>query len=175
MLSLASVAISHDGGILGQFEATLTPRDDRVPDPGVMRWWKSQPEAYAACTKDPLPAQEVMSRYADWVESLPRPRTFAAHPLMFDGPWIDEYLRQFGNSRALLAPHVKRPIFDCSGLDIPSFVSGVCGWDIPRQVMGKYPLDWTVGLQHTHRAIDDATRYAHILLSALRIAAKRQK
>src|SRR5687768_5119751 len=77
MLSFASVAVDAGGRRYGEFEAVLQPRPDRRPDDTTMAWWQTRPEAYAAATTDPQPAETVLPRYADWVESLPGVRVFA--------------------------------------------------------------------------------------------------
>lgn len=169
MLSFASVAITVESGIIGKFEANVFPRPDRTADPRILAWWQTQPDAWRAATENQRTPTEAMNAYTQWVGDLPGPRAFAAHPLLFDGPWMDEYLRSFTKARAIVAPFVQEPVFDYFGLDIPSFVSGVCGWDYARQALAKYPAEWTGSLLHTHRAIDDATRYANVLLNALRL------
>jgi hypothetical protein len=100
MLSFASVACDVTGTVLGEFEAVLEPRSDRKPHPETMAWWHTQPAAWAAATANPEPSETVMPRYADWVESLPGSRVFAAAPIIFDGLWMDHYLETFAGTRA---------------------------------------------------------------------------
>ena len=38
MLSFASVAVDISGTVLDEFEAVLTPRTDRKPDPNTIRY-----------------------------------------------------------------------------------------------------------------------------------------
>ena len=95
MLSFGSVAVTADGRFLSEFEANLARLDGAEQDPGVMDWWATEPEAYAASTRDPEPAAAVMPRFAAWVRGLPGDAIFAAHPLALDGPWIDHYLECF--------------------------------------------------------------------------------
>ena len=78
MLSFAAVAVDARGIRLGEFEAVLTPRPDRQPDETTMAWWATQPEAWKAATEGAAPPEIVMPRFADWVESLPGFRVFAA-------------------------------------------------------------------------------------------------
>ena len=42
-----------------------------------MDWWQTQPEAWAHATENPQPPEEVMPRYADWVDTLPGFKVFA--------------------------------------------------------------------------------------------------
>src|SRR6202012_5963971 len=116
MLSFASVAVDVRGNRLGEFEAVLTPRADRQPDETTMAWWATQPEAWKAATEGAEPPDVVMPRYADWVESLPGFRVFAAAPMIFDGPWMDEYLDIFAGTRVLGGPTTSRQIFRGGGV-----------------------------------------------------------
>ena len=62
-------------------KTSLTTVTDKLqPSPDTMAWWETQPEAWAHATTNPEPAEIVMPRYADWVESLPGFRVFAAAP-----------------------------------------------------------------------------------------------
>ena len=101
MLSFASVACDVRGQVLGEFEAVLKPRADRQADDTTMAWWATQPAAWKAATEGAEPAETVMPRYADWVESLPGQRVFAAAPMIFDGLWMDEYLDTFAGTGPL--------------------------------------------------------------------------
>lgn len=125
MLSFASVAVRVDGTRLGEFEAVLAGLPGASPEPKTHAWFLTVPEAWEAATTDPFPPEQVMADFAGWVRSLPRPRVFAAHPVAFDGMWIDYYLRQITASRL--------------------------------------PPEWLGDVPHTHRAIDDARGYAHLL------------
>jgi exonuclease I len=50
MLSFASVACDITGRVIDEFQAVLTPRADRAPNPDTMAWWQTQPEAWAHAT-----------------------------------------------------------------------------------------------------------------------------
>ena len=170
MLSFASVAVRRESGVLGSFERTLQPRADRSPDEDTLKWWRSQPEAYRAATADAVTPDAAMTAFADWVGSFPRPRAFAARPLLFDGMWMDEYLKTFARTRIFGGPFKGRQIFDEAGVDIPSLMGGMFGWDYRDWSKSDFPSDWLGGREHTHRAIDDALGYAHLLLKLLRIS-----
>jgi hypothetical protein len=116
ILSFASVACTGAGAVLAEFEAVLVPRPDRASDPATMAWWAARPEAHAAATADPEPPEAVMPRYADWVESLPGFRVFAAAPLVFDALWMDQYLETFAGTRVLGGPFKTRQIFRGGGV-----------------------------------------------------------
>jgi hypothetical protein len=173
MLSFASVAIDGRGAVLDEFEAVLQPRGGHVADERTAAWWKTQPDAYAEATRDPEPPEIVMPRYVAWLETLPSPRVFAARPLMLDGVWIDHYLDVFAGKRVMTMPGAGTPLFSGVGLDIASFAAAVAGLDHVT-LMGKpFDADWLGNVPHTHRAIDDARGYAHVLARLLAMAAAR--
>ncbi|MDP8995571.1 MAG: 3'-5' exoribonuclease [Pseudomonadota bacterium] len=175
MLSFGTVACSIERGIIDQFYAVLKPRNDRISHPEVMTWWKTQPEAYAEATRESRDAEEVTHEFAAWVESFDGNRVFAAAPLSFDGAWIDEYFRTYLSTRLAVGPLSQRRIFSGYGLDLPSYMSGLFGWNpaTASQNLGQAPAWMRGNVVHSHKAIDDALGYAHILLNAIQISGKR--
>lgn len=163
MLSFASVACDVSGTVLDEFEAVLTPRPDRKPSPDTMAWWESQPEAYAHATTNPEPPEIVMPRYADWVESLPGFRVFAAAPMIFDGLWMDQYLWTFAGTRVLGGPYKSRQIFRGGGVCLYTMAGTLRGAEYLNWGMQRVPPEWYGHIAHTHRAIDDARGFANVL------------
>lgn len=175
MLSFATVVVREDGEICDEFEAVLEPLTGRSQDPGTMDWWKSEPEAWKAATTDPEPASVVMKRYADWVDSFDGVKSFAARPLMLDGLWIDQYLNDFADTRVFWYPHPGRKIFNSFGLDISSYLNGVFNHSKPFGKNMPIPQEWLGEHEHTHKAIDDARGYAHLLAKLMTFAAEQPK
>ncbi|MGI9413432.1 MAG: 3'-5' exoribonuclease domain-containing protein [Hyphomicrobiales bacterium] len=171
MLSFATVVVREDGELCGEFEAVLQPRPDRQPDERTMEFWRTQPEAWSAATLNPQPPNEVMGRFADWVESYTGKRSFAARPVVFDGIWIDHYLRDFADSYLLDVPHWGRSIFTAGALDIGTYISGIFNRTDPHTGDIEFPASWLGNHEHTHRAIDDARGYASLLSRLLLLAA----
>lgn len=165
--SFASVAVSPDGTRHGTFEAVLDPLPDTAPDPDTLAWFRTVPEAWAAATTDPEPAAEVMTRYAAWLRELPGPRVLAASPLAFDGPWIDHYLRRFTPYAVTPGIYETDRVFDGPALCLRSYAAAVTGRPIAELTTGSLPPDWFGDVPHTHRAIDDALGYAHLLVRLL--------
>lgn len=163
MLSFASVAVASDGRIVGEFEAVLDRLDGAVPDPETMAFWRTQPEAFAAATREPAPASVVMPRFVAWVRSLPGEAIFTAHPLALDGPWIDFYLQRFTAERLIEGPWRSARLFRSAPLCLMSFAAGRLGWPIWTCGVDRYPRAWLGAQPHTHRAIDDARGYATLL------------
>jgi 3' exoribonuclease, RNase T-like len=173
MLSFASVVVEKSGAISDQFEACLAPLEGAAADPATLAWWQSQPKAWSHATRDPKPAADVMQSYVTWLRGLSHPAIFVAHPLVFDGYWIDWYLRKFLHSRLGWGFGKGDPPFHATGLDLPSLIMGTLGWDYSKCRRENYPQEWFGDNPHNHRAIDDALGYAHVLAKILSI--RRQK
>jgi hypothetical protein len=170
MLSFASVACDVTGKVLGEFEAVLEPRSDRAPSPDTMAWWQTQPEAWAHATENPEPPDVVMPRYADWVESLPGFRVFAAAPMIFDGLWMDHYLETYAGTRVLGGPFKTRQIFRGGGVCLYTMAGTLRGAEYLKWGMQRVPPEWYGHIEHTHRAIDDARGFANVLAKLFAIA-----
>ncbi len=168
MRSFASVAVSADGTEHGRFEAVLEPLPGTAPDARTMEWFATQPEAWAAATHDPEPVPDVMRRYVTWLEGLPWPRMFAAFPLALDGIWMDHYLRRFTPYGIRQGHHEEDRLFVGGGLCLRSYAAAVTGDPAGLVDVDTLPSAWFGEVEHTHRAIDDARGYAHLLVEVLR-------
>lgn len=168
MRALASVAVRADGTQLGEFEAVLEPLPGAQPNPDTLAWFETHPEAWAAATTDPEPVPVVMDRYVRWIRSLPRPRAFAASPVLFDGLWVDHYLRRFTRYGVTQGPYEPDPLLDHGALCIRTYAAAVTGRPVGEISPHTLPPEWLGDEAHTHRAIDDARGYAHLLVEVLR-------
>ena len=166
MLSFGSVAVDRNGRELGEFTANLQPLPGAGQDAGTMAWWRTEPEAWRETTRDPQDPAAVMPAFADWVRGLPGTPVFVAHPLTFDGLWIDWYLRRFVGCRLFRRPR-SPGLCHAGGLDLQSMVMVAAGWHYRDCERVHYPEEWLGGHDHSHRAIDDARGYAHLLLKIL--------
>jgi hypothetical protein len=171
MLAFASVACDAAGEEIEVFEAVLEPLPGAGEDRITLEWFEGFPEAWAAATTDPEPPQDVMARYADWVRGLPGAAIFAAHPLAFDGAWIDYYLRRFLGIRLLKGPWAGERLFHSAGLCLQAFAAGRTGWDFAACRTEAYPPAWLGNVPHDHISIDDARGYANLLRTILRMTA----
>lgn len=167
MLAFASVAVDAALREVNAFEAVLAPLAGAAPDPPTMAWFRGHPEAFAAATRNPRPARDVMARYAAWVRALPGDPIFAAHPLALDGLWMDCYLRNFLGIRLLKGPWRGERLFHSSGLCLRSFAAGRLGWPLWDCNPERYPPEWLGHHPHSHRAIDDARGYANLLMTLI--------
>lgn len=165
MLAFASVAVTADGAEQGRFECVLAGLPNAGTDPNTMAWWKTQPEAWAASTKDPRDPAEVMSDFLAWVLGFAdtgATRVFAASPVAFDGVWIDYYLRRFTPYGLCMGPEDPVRPFDHT-LCLRSYTAAVTGRPVSGINAHNIPQEWLGDIEHTHRAIDDALGYAHLL------------
>jgi hypothetical protein len=167
MLSFASVAVTPDGQQHGEFQASLSQLDGASSDPETMAFWETQPDAYAAATRNPEPPEVVMNRFVDWVRGLAGDAIFAAHPLALDGPWIDFYLQHFTRERLSEGPWRPQRLFRSVPLCLMSFAAGWLGWPTWDCDVDRYPADWLGDHEHTHQAIDDARGYAGLLVTLM--------
>jgi len=173
MIAFASVAVSEDGALLGEFEAVLKPLNGASTDPNTMKWWASEPEAWAAANRNPEPPEEVMNRFVAWVKQYPEPPIFAAHPLNFDSMWMNYYLRRFTPHGVTEGMHVTDRLFQHIGLCLRSFGAAILGKTVMEVEADAYPADWLGAHPHTHRAIDDARGYSSLLLKFLALSRER--
>lgn len=174
MLSLASVAVTASGEHVGEFEAVLAGLPGAQPDPRVWEWFATQPpEVVAAATTDPRPVPEVMAGFVAWVQGLGEEREFVASPLGFDGHYVDHYLRRFTSYAICEGLYVDDRLFHGPGLCLKSLACGVVGGDPATFSVHDLPTAWFGDVEHTHRAIDDARGYAHLLVEVLRRSRER--
>jgi len=173
--TFASVAVDQQGKIIGQFEGHLLPLDGAQEDPGTMDFFKTQPpEVWADVINDPKKPEEVMQKYVDWIRELPMQGVFVAHPLAFDGYWMDWYLRKFTGLRISCGFYGgERLFFNSGAIDLQSLLMGVLGIEYKDCRRNNYPKEWFGGYAHTHCALEDAMGYAHILSMVLEKMRKR--
>jgi hypothetical protein len=174
MIAFASVAVTGNGEVLGEFEATVLPLEGATTDPGTMAWWAQRPEAWLAATCNARPAEIVMQEFVAWVKQYPNP-VFAAHPLNFDGMWMNYYLRKFTRYGVTEGMHVPERLFSHIGLCLRSYGAAILGRPVVDCEADLYPPEWLGHHEHTHRAIDDARGYASLLAKLFSISAGRAR
>jgi len=169
MLAFASVAVDAQGAEIDTFKAVLETLPEAGEDAITMAWFQGFPEAWAAATTNPEAPETVMARYVDWLRGLPGQPIFAAHPLAFDGAWMDYYLRRYLGLRMLKGPWEGERLFHTAGLCIQAFAAGRSGRDFVACFTGGYPPAWLGHVPHSHISLDDARGYANLLRTLLRM------
>jgi hypothetical protein len=133
-----------------------------------MAWWATEPDAWRAATRDPRPAGDVVHDLLAFLHALPGPCVFVAHPLAFDGAWIDAYLQRHAGLR-LFMPHAIDPPFHGAGIDLATHVRAL--FDLPWTVAPpRYPDLLRGGLPHDHDALHDARGHAAVFFRSRALA-----
>ncbi len=163
MLSIGSAAYTADKQLLGTFSANLETLPNAVPDPKTAAWWETQPEAWAACRRDPEAPVAAMPRYLAWLKSLPGKPVFVAYPSAFDFPFVYWYLMEFAGANP----------FGYSAIDIKTFAMAMLHRDYRASGKQAMPRDWFDPVPHTHVALDDAVEQGLLFCNMLKANRRR--
>jgi hypothetical protein len=157
MLSFGSAAFLADKTMIATFSANLETLPEASPHPATMSWWRSQPEAWQACRRDPRPPEEVMPEYAAWLKGLPGRPVFAGYPAAYDFMFIYWYLMRFAGESP----------FSHSALDIKTYAMALLRKGYRTSVKRNMPRRWFDDIPHTHVALDDAIGQGALLCNML--------
>jgi hypothetical protein len=146
MLSLASAAFLPDKTMVGTFTANLETLPGASGDPRTMEWWSRQPEAWAACRRDPRDPATAMPEYVSWVEGLPGRPVFVGYPVAYDFLFVYWYMIRFAG----------RSPFSHSALDIKTLAMALLGREYRESTKRHMPPAWFGAQPHPHVALDDA-------------------
>lgn len=157
ILSLGAAAFRADKTLLDTFSANLACLPGLEPDPRTMAWWRTQPDAWAACRLDPRPPQAVIADFVDWLATLPGRPVFVAYPAAFDFPFVLGYLTAFAGTNP----------FGYAVIDIKTYAMALLG--TPYRASGKaaMPPAWFDPQPHTHVALDDAIEQGRLFCNML--------
>lgn len=169
MLSFACAAYDEEEREIGSFARNLAPLPGAGRSPKTMQFWATVPEAWAFINTDPQDPAQGMADFVAWTATLPEERVLCCHPILFDAFWLDWYLRKFVDQRALQGPFDVVSPFAGGGLDVPSYVRAAA--NLPySSAQPAYPAPLTIGINHTHKPIDDARGHATLFFNARRWA-----
>lgn len=166
MLSIGSAAYRADKTLIATYSANLDTLPGATGNPGTMRWWAGQPEAWAAARKDARPPEVVMPDYAQWLEALPGSCVFVAYPAGFDFMFVYWYLMRYAG----------RSPFGFSAIDVKTLAMALMRSDYRRCTKSHMPRHWFDPLPHTHVALDDAIEQGAMfcnMLVELRVGAPK--
>lgn len=164
MLSFASAAFRADKTLVGSFEANLSLLPGAEGNPQTMAWWKTQPEAWAACRTNLREPSEAMPAYVAWLKSLPGKPVFVAYPAAYDFMFVYWYMMRFAGESP----------FSHSALDIKSYAMAVLGTEYRQSTKRNMPKRWFDNLPHTHVALDDAIGQGALFCNILAERASRR-
>lgn len=157
MLSLGSAAYRADKTLVSTFSVNLETLPGAAPHPKTAAWWATQPEAWAACRRNPEPPETAMRRYVEWLKSLGDTPVFVAYPAGFDFLFVNWYLIRFTGESP----------FRHSALDIRTFAMAVRRADYLKSTKADLPKRWFDPLPHTHIALDDAIEQGALFCNML--------
>jgi hypothetical protein len=157
MLSFASAAYTEDKQLIGTFSANLELLDGARPHPVQEAWWKTQPEAWAACRTDLQQPAKALEAYVTWVEALPGKPVFVAMPAGFDFTIMFWYMMRFAG----------RCPFSWSALDIKTLAFAMTGLPYRKCIKPRLPQRWFDEHPHTHVALDDAIEQGALFCNML--------
>jgi len=157
MLSFASAAYTADKQLIATFSANLETLEGAAPHPVQAAWWKTQPEAWAACRVDLQKPEAALVNYVEWVEALPGKPVFVAYPAGFDFTYMFWYMMRFA----------ERCPFSWSALDIKTLAFAMTGLPYRKAIKPRLPKHWFDELPHTHVALDDAIEQGALFCNML--------
>lgn len=169
MLSIGAVAVDDAGAELGSFAVNLLPMAGRTSDAGTMAWWTTQASAWTAIRDGAVDPAAGVHAFVAWLEAWPRRPVLMAHPLAFDGAWIDAYFRAFTDRVVFDVSPSSRSPFDGAGIDVATFVRAALGLPYGTRPP-PYPPSLQGGLPHSHVPLDDARGHVAKWWNARRIA-----
>ena len=165
MLSFASAAFKPDKTMVSTFSANLELLDGAAGDPKTMEWWKTQPDAWAACRTNLQPAEQAMRDYVAWIGGLPGKPVFVAYPAGFDFLFVYWYLIRFTGTSP----------FSHSALDMKTFAMALLGKEYRESTKRNMPRHWFDDVPHTHVALDDAIEQGRLFCNMLAERGKSAK
>jgi hypothetical protein len=146
MLSFGSAAYLRDKTLIDTFSVNLEQLPNATTHPETMKWGVGQPEAWVACRKNLEHPEIAMTRYHDWLTSLPGEPVFVAYPATYDLMFIYWYLMRF----------VEDSPFKHHGLDIRTYAMAMMKTGYKASGKVNMPDDWFDDLPFTHKALDDS-------------------
>lgn len=158
MLSLGSAAYTADKTLVSTFSANFETFPDAKGHPDTMAWWATQPEAWAACRRDPQAPEPAMRAYVAWVRSLAGKPVFVAYPAGFDFLFVYWYLMRFAGESP----------FSHSALDVKTFAMATLGIGYREAIKRNMPKRWFDRLPHSHVALDDAIEQGALFCNMLK-------
>lgn len=163
MLSFASAAFQADKTMIGTFSRNLETLEGASADAKTAAWWKTQPEAWAACRTDLVTPERAMRDYVGWLCALPGKPVFVGYPAAYDFMFVYWYLLRFAGESP----------FSHSALDIKTFAMCLLGRGYRDSSKRSMPRHWFEPTPHTHVALDDAIEQGQLFCNMLQEAKGR--
>lgn len=159
MLSLGAAAFLPDKGLVNTFSVNLQPLEGARQDKETMKWWRKQPQAWEAATKDAVDPKVAMKKFVSWVKQLPGRPVFVDYPGGFDFIFVYWYLTHF----------IGESPFSFRNLGMATYASALLKKPFHKTYKRKFPKHWfNPKHKHTHIALDDAIEHGYIFMNMLR-------
>lgn len=158
MLSIGAAAFRDDGKLHSTFSRNLEELPDSKADPKTAEWWKTQPEAWAACRSDLCDPRQGMLDFVRWVQDFKSPPVFVAYPAGFDFTFVYWYMIRF----------VGESPFSFSAVDIKTLAWAALGGEYRKATKRNFPKQWFSNTPHNHIAVDDAVEQGQLFFSILK-------
>lgn len=161
MLSLGAAAFS-DGQLIDTYSVNLKELPGAGRDPGTMKWWEGQAEAWKLCRAEPVwDARAAMPEFVRWLEWQPGKLVPVAWPAAFDFGMVHYYNVAFAG---------RDPMgFAC--LDLRSLVMGYTKtstyYGRKESEMKALGLNVDNSDLKDHVALDDAIGQGRLLMAIL--------
>ena len=162
MLSFATAAFDINKKLIGTFEANLELLPEAKPDEETMKFWNANDvnkRAYQICRINPQDPTVALTRYVDWLKTLPGTPIFVGYPAVYDFKWIDYYTVRFLGDN---------PFGFSRAIDVKSFAWAILGKSFQSCSKRNMPKEWFDEFPHTHVAIDDAIEQGAMFINMLR-------
>ena len=163
MLSFASAAFRADKTMIGTFSRNLETLEGASADTKTAAWWKTQPEAWAACRTELVTPERAMRDYVGWLRALPGKPVFVGYPVAYDFMFVYWYLLRFAGESP----------FSHSALDIKTFAMCLLGRAYRDSTKKNMPRHWFEPARHAHVALDDAIEQGQLFCNMLQEAKGR--
>lgn len=157
MLSFGSAAFTAQGELLQTFTANLECLPGASGHPDTLRWWDTQPEAWAQARSNLQAPETALPAYRDWLRALPGKPVFVGYPAGYDFLFVYWYLMRFAGESP----------FSHSALDIKTYAMAMLGTRYHRSVKRVMPRRWFAPVPHTHVALDDAIGQGYLFCNML--------
>lgn len=164
MLSLGAAAFTDEGKLLpSTFSANLELWRDAKPDRDTAEWWKTQPEAWAACRKDAISPYVAMQSFDAWLSRLPGSPVPVCYPAGFDFTFVKVYFH------ATLG----RCPLSFQAIDLKTYAMALLGTTFKNTTKRTMPREWFGPEKHTHVAVDDAIEQGRLFFAMRESALSR--
>jgi hypothetical protein len=157
MLSFASAAYRTDKTLVATFTRNLHTLPGANGHADTMAWWRTQPDAWAECRRDPQDPGVALTEYVAWLKQLPGPPVFVAYPAGFDFLFVYWYLIRFAGESP----------FSFSALDVKTYAMAVLKTEYRQSTKRNMPRHWFDPLPHSHKALDDAIEQGALFCNIL--------